>query len=216
LGSLTLTCATATKVDAAPIAALRTAAAERLTRTVGKGHWSRVVTEEAVRRDLKTARLLVARYGAEIVATMSLATKKPWAIDLAYFTAVPRAVYLHEMAVAPGLQGQGIGRALVREAIAAAREWPSWAIRLDAYDGPAGAGGFYAKCGFRERGPRDIPEGAVTLLRAAALSLRSPATATSSGPLRAEANAAVSNQLRIPASVALRRCASRVLSDSLA
>jgi GNAT superfamily N-acetyltransferase len=83
---------------------------------------------------------------------MSLATNKPWAIDLGYFTTVPRAVYLHQMAVAPDLQRQGIGRALVREAITAAREWPSWAIRLDAYDGPAGAGGFYAKCGFREVG----------------------------------------------------------------
>ena len=147
-----MTFATATEVDAAPIAALRTAAAEHLTRTVGKGHWSRIVTERGVRYDLKTARVLVARRGAEIVATMNLATKKPWAIDLAYFAAVPKAVYLHEMAVAPGLQRQGIGRALVREGIAVARMWPSQAIRLDAYDAMAGAGGFYLKCGFREVG----------------------------------------------------------------
>jgi hypothetical protein len=33
-----------------------------------------------------------------------------------------------------------------------ARAWPSQAIRLDAYDADAGAGGFYAKCGFREVG----------------------------------------------------------------
>lgn len=148
----TLTFSTATEVDAAPIAALRTAAAEHLTRTVGKGHWSRIVTERGVRYDLKTARILVARRGAEIVATMNLATKKPWAIDLAYFTVVPRAVYLHEMAVAPCLQRLGIGRALVREGITMAEEWPSQAIRLDAYDATAGAGGFYAKCGFREVG----------------------------------------------------------------
>jgi ribosomal protein S18 acetylase RimI-like enzyme len=150
--SPTLTFATATDVDAAPIAALRTAAAEHLTRTAGKGHWSRVVTERGVRHDLKTAQVLVARRGAEIVATLSLATKKPWAIDLAYFTAVPRALYLHEMAVAPHLQCQGIGRTLVREGIDMARAWPSQAIRLDAYDAAAGAGGFYLKCGFREVG----------------------------------------------------------------
>ncbi len=142
----------ATEVDASPIAALRSATAAHLTRAFGEGHWSRTVTERAVSRDLKTSRVLVVRRGQSIVATMTLATKKPWAIDLAYFTAVPRALYLHAMAVAPELQRQGIGRDLVREAMAVARTWPSQAIRLDAYDAAAGAGAFYAKCGFREVG----------------------------------------------------------------
>jgi ribosomal protein S18 acetylase RimI-like enzyme len=105
-----------------------------------------------VRYGLKTSRILVARRGSEIVATIRLATKKPWAIDLTHFTAVPRALYLHEMAVAPDLQRQGIGRALMRQAIAVAGAWPSQAIRLDAYAAAAGAGGFYSKCGFREVG----------------------------------------------------------------
>jgi hypothetical protein len=35
---------------------------------------------------------------------------------------------------------------------AIARAWPADAVRLDAYDAPAGAGGFYARCGYRERG----------------------------------------------------------------
>jgi hypothetical protein len=38
------------------------------------------------------------------------------------------------------------------EAVTVARAWPVDAIRLDAYDGPAGAGPFYAKCGLREVG----------------------------------------------------------------
>jgi ribosomal protein S18 acetylase RimI-like enzyme len=142
----------ATDVDASPIAALLTAAADHLTRTFGQGHWSRIVTERAVRTDLKSFHVLVARRGLSIVATMALATKKPWAIDLAYFTPVPRALYLHQMAVAPQLQRQGIGRDLVREAITVAKAWPSQAIRLDAYDAAAGAGEFYAKCGFHEVG----------------------------------------------------------------
>jgi hypothetical protein len=33
-----------------------------------------------------------------------------------------------------------------------ARAWPSDALRLDAYDHAAGAGPFYATCGFREVG----------------------------------------------------------------
>jgi GNAT superfamily N-acetyltransferase len=56
------------------------------------------------------------------------------------------------MAVDPLVQRRGIGRRLVREAIAAGRAWPADAIRLDAYDAEAGAGPFYAKCGFREVG----------------------------------------------------------------
>jgi GNAT superfamily N-acetyltransferase len=54
--------------------------------------------------------------------------------------------------VAPDRQRRGLGRDLVREAISVARAWPSQAIRLDAYDAPAGAGAFYLKCGFREVG----------------------------------------------------------------
>lgn len=67
----------ATEDDAAPIAALRTAAAAHLTSIFGRGHWSHAVTERAVSRDLKTSRGLVARRGPSIVATMTLATKKP-------------------------------------------------------------------------------------------------------------------------------------------
>ena len=77
--------------------------------------------------------------------------EEAWAIDLAYFTAVPKVVYLREMAVAADWQRQAIGRALVHEAIAVARAWPSQAIQLDAYDAAAGAE-VYARCGFGEVG----------------------------------------------------------------
>jgi hypothetical protein len=30
-----------------------------------------------------------------------------------------------------------------------AQEWGARAVRLDAYEGPAGAGAFYQKCGYR-------------------------------------------------------------------
>ena len=46
----------------------------------------------------------------------------------------------------------GLGRSALEDARAVAEEWPADAIRLDAYDAPAGAGRFYAKCGFQERG----------------------------------------------------------------
>lgn len=138
--------------QAAAIAALHAAVAEHLTATHGRGHWSSAVTERGVRRSVQTARVVIARYNGAVVGTLTLAARRPWAIDPAYFTPVRRPLYLLGMAVAPRLQGKGIGRLLIQQATAHARSWPSDALRLDAYDGAAGAGAFYARCGFREVG----------------------------------------------------------------
>jgi GNAT superfamily N-acetyltransferase len=147
--------AAATETDAGAIAALRTAAAENLTRQFGEGHWSSPTTERSVLLDLgrpKFSRTLIARDGKNIVATLCLQTKKPWAIDTAYFTTVEKALYLVNMAVHPDRQRQGLGRKILKHAERVARAWPSQAIRLDAWDAPAGAGPFYAKCEFHEVG----------------------------------------------------------------
>ncbi|MGH9384473.1 MAG: GNAT family N-acetyltransferase [Vicinamibacterales bacterium] len=138
--------------DAPALAKLRTAVADRLTRDFGSGHWSSPVTEAAQARALERPGVFVARLHGRIVATLRLATKKPWAIDPAYFTNVPQPLYLTDMAVAPDFQRRGIGRACMEEATRLARQWPADAIRLDAYDASAGAGPFYAKCGLREMG----------------------------------------------------------------
>src|SRR5687767_6071473 len=97
-----LSFATATETDVPAITALRTAVAEDLTDRHGRGHWSSCPTEASVRRSLRASRVLVARYGRDIVGTLRLATKKPWAINVAYFKTVSKAVYLHDMAVVPG------------------------------------------------------------------------------------------------------------------
>jgi GNAT superfamily N-acetyltransferase len=144
--------ATAADADAAAIAALRTAVAERLTQDFGPGHWSGAVTEKTVLRSVRSSRVIIARKGGEIVGTLRLATKKPWAIDAKYFTQVRRPLYLTDMAVDPAVQRAGIGRQLLQEAGALATAWPADAIRLDSYDAAAGAGPFYAKCGLREVG----------------------------------------------------------------
>ena len=142
----------ATAEDAAAIASLRMAAADTLTREYGPGHWSSAVSERGVLHAMRTSRVFVMRRDDELVATLRLATKKPWAIDTSYFTVCKRPLYLTDMAVAPSSQRRGIGRLCVEEARDLAREWPGDAIRLDAYDAAAGAGPFYAKCGFREVG----------------------------------------------------------------
>lgn len=131
------------------------AVAEQLTRDYGPGHWSAAVSDRGVLHAMRTSRVYVMRRRGAVIATLRLATKKPWAIDVTYFTACKRPLYLTDMAVAPNVQRSGIGRRCVEDAQDIARAWPGGpgdAIRLDAYDAAAGAGPFYAKCGFREVG----------------------------------------------------------------
>ena len=138
--------------DVGVIAGLQNSAAGALTARFEEGHWSSLVTERGGALSLRHARVRVGRLGKRVVTVLRLAPKKPWAIDVAYFTPVRRPLYLTGMAVSVVHQGQGFGRLAVEDARAVAQVWPADAIRLDAYDAEAGAGRFYAKCGFEERG----------------------------------------------------------------
>ena len=142
----------ATAEDALEIVALRAAVAGKLTAEHGSGPWSAVSTEKGVLFDMRNTKVLVARLKGKLIATLRLATKKPWAIDPKYFTACSRPLYLLAMAVEPDFQRQGIGRLCLEEVKKTCRQWPADALRLDADDAPAGAGLFYGKCGFREVG----------------------------------------------------------------
>ena len=142
----------ATDADVDEIVALRNGVAEHLTAKYGGGHWSSHCSARGVRWGMKYAEVLLAKSRGKIVGTLRLAAKKPWAIDVNYFTPVACAIYLLDMAVAPAKQGHGIGRRLMAAAQEAAIDWPADVIRLDAYDATAGAGEFYRKCGYTERG----------------------------------------------------------------
>jgi GNAT superfamily N-acetyltransferase len=138
--------------DAASLAALHTSVAEHLTDLHGRGPWSSKTSEKGVQYAMRTSSVFVARLDTEIVGTLRLATKKPWAIAPRYFSACRRPLYLLAMAVIPARQRQGIGRFCLQEALQVAKARPADAIRLDAFDAKAGAGGFYARCGWNERG----------------------------------------------------------------
>ncbi len=142
----------ATPDDAAAIAAVRVAAADRLTQHFGDGHWSAHTNDAAVARDMKVSLVLAARDRDTIVGTLTLQTRRPASIDPAGFTPCGKPLYLVNMAVVPERQRSGIGRALLAEALLTARALPADAIRLDAYDGPAGGGGFYRRCGYAAAG----------------------------------------------------------------
>lgn len=131
---------------------MRIAAANRLTRDFGDGHWSAHTNEASILRDMRASHVIAARASGVIVGTLTLQTKRPWAIDVRYFTPCRKAVYLTNMAVLPERQRSGVGRALLDEALAQARSVPFAAIRLDAYDAPAGAGEFYRRYGYSQVG----------------------------------------------------------------
>jgi GNAT superfamily N-acetyltransferase len=146
----------AVAADADAVASVRVAAAEDLTARFGKGLWSSTATDKGVLFAMMRGRVMVAMEDGAIIGTLTLSTRKPWAIDPAYFTKVRTPIYLTSMAIEPAMQGKGVGRALLADAEERARQWrnpgPGQSIRLDAFDAVAGAGGFYAKCGYTERG----------------------------------------------------------------
>ena len=176
----------ATPADAAGVAELLTAAANRLSALHGEGHWSRESTERGVLNTMRTSKVFVAKRANVPVATMTLATKKPWAIDVSYFTPRPRILYMLSMAVHPDIQRQGVGRTCIEQMLSIAQAWPdisprlgllasagegcrtqtfaqAWTcdtIRRDGYDGDSGAGWLYFSCGFTEVGRvvyRNVP-----------------------------------------------------------
>jgi GNAT superfamily N-acetyltransferase len=118
----------------------------------GDDRYTTTISEKSIARSLKSSRMVVATRRGRIVGTVRMETKKPWAIDLNYFTPACTAVYLHNVNVNPTLQRTGIGRQLMEYVKQVAKDWPVAAIRLDAYDGPAGGGPFYSKCGFKKLG----------------------------------------------------------------
>jgi GNAT superfamily N-acetyltransferase len=144
--------APAKPADCRAIAALRNASAAQLTKEFGPGPWSNQATEEGVRRRMQSATIYLHRRGTSLVAMLALSTRKPLAIDPTCFTAVPRPLYLTDMAVHPYFQHDGIGRECLEAVDDLVRGWPADGIRLDAYDAPAGAGEFYRRCGYVERG----------------------------------------------------------------
>jgi predicted N-acetyltransferase YhbS len=138
--------------DVKALAALRAAIAQDMTGRFGEGAWSAVPSKVTVMKQMRASRVLVARRESKVVGTVRLATAKPLAFDSSAFTPVSQALYVLGLAVAPQMRNRGLGRALMDAAKEAASSSGMDALWLDAYDHEAGAGPFYAKCGFRHVG----------------------------------------------------------------
>lgn len=143
--------AVASNSDAAAIAALRMATSRALTQQFGAGPWSFAAESEAsVQAELRSSTVVFAREAGTIIATARLSTRNPWIGRTDFFTPCARPIFLTAMAVTPNRQRQGVGRWLLLQARRVSRELGGEALRLDSYQGPAGAGDFYRKCGFTE------------------------------------------------------------------
>jgi GNAT superfamily N-acetyltransferase len=141
-----------TTADTIEIATLRTATSENLIAKFGVGSWSSKVSDKGVLFGMRRGTVFKAVIRGRIVATLTLSAKKPWAIDTKYFARSQRPYYLTAMVVALPWQRQAIGRRCLTAVIKICQKLGVDALRLDAYDAPAGAGEFYRKCGFTEVG----------------------------------------------------------------
>jgi len=143
----------ATADDVRSLLSLHLAANQLLTSQFGRGLWSGgVPTARGLLFSMRIAKVYVARRRNQAIATLTLSTRKPWAIDRKCFSPGKRPLYLTSMAVSPDHQRKGVGKLCIDEARRIAIAWQSDAICLDAWDAEAGAGEFYRKCGFREVG----------------------------------------------------------------
>jgi GNAT superfamily N-acetyltransferase len=135
--------------DIKSVRGILAAAAADLTTRFGEGHWSGVRAFETLRKYAGSGTLFVIEADAISVGTLRLTDRKIGFYHNAWF-ARPKdpAGYLLDMAVHPEQQRRGLGRRAMDMAEQLARKSGLCAIRLDAYQGPAGAGGFYRKCGY--------------------------------------------------------------------
>jgi len=141
---------TATLEEVRSIHVVLIAAALRLTDEFGEGHWSRTSTIKTLRNSVGEGTLYAVCIAERIVGTFRISDRKIVFYRKEWFAEPDAsALYLRDMAVAPDHQRRGVGRATMEEIDAIAGRGGLVAVRFDAYEGPAGAGPFYQKCGYK-------------------------------------------------------------------
>lgn len=135
--------------DLEPVRHILAAAADDLTARFGQGHWSGVRAMETLQTHAVAGDLYVVEAASIAVGALRLTERKIGFYKQDWF-ARPEdpAGYLLDMAVHPAHQNRGVGRRAMQLAERVAQRAGLLAVRLDAYQGPAGAGDFYKKCGY--------------------------------------------------------------------
>jgi GNAT superfamily N-acetyltransferase len=125
------------------------AAADDLTARFGQGHWSGARTMETLKAYAERGELYLIEANSTAAGTLRLTDRKIGFYHNAWFARPDDpAGYLLDMAVHPDHQRLGIGHRAMQMMERLAQQAGLQAVRLDAYQGPAGAGAFYRKCGY--------------------------------------------------------------------
>ena len=135
--------------DVKPIRAILAAAAADLTARFGQGHWSTVRTTETLRKYVDDRVVYVVEADGLMVGSLRQTDRKIGFYRQDWFARPDDpAGYLLDMAVHPDHQRRGIGHRSMQLTEHLAGRAGLRSIRLDAYAGSAGAGGFYKACGY--------------------------------------------------------------------
>lgn len=116
-------------------------------------------TDDFLQTKAALGELWVMEKNAEIIAAMVLNNEcnpgyaqAEWLINCS----PSEVMAIHTLGVSPRVQGQGIGKAMVQQAIEVARKQGCKCMRLDVIDTNPAAGDFYAAIGFSFRGRYEL------------------------------------------------------------
>jgi hypothetical protein len=87
----------ATADDVTELVSLHAAVNARLISEHGEGYWAGGLTEKGVLFTMRRATVYIARHRRQLIATLALSTRKPWAIDTKYLSPSKRPLYLTGM-----------------------------------------------------------------------------------------------------------------------
>ena len=136
--------------DIPELVAMRARVSQKLAKKFGEGYWAGRPTEGGERFLMRIGQVYIARYRGKLIAALAITTRKPWSIDVKNFRASAKPLYCGRWRWTRLKQRKGVGRQCIAEVRRIAADMGRDAIRLDAFNCPAGAGEFYRKCGFTE------------------------------------------------------------------
>lgn len=142
----------ATLSEIPEIAALWKLVVQRLSAQFGHPVWLKLVTPEAVYREMHRATVYVIREGASVIAAFTLSMQKPWTLDEGRFQPAMRPLYMTDLGVHPRWVRSHIDIRCIRAAIRIAKDWPSDALRLGVWDQEIGRSITRSGLGFRAVG----------------------------------------------------------------
>jgi len=119
---------------------------------------TRIWNETGISNPARADDFASVQYNLQHGGIMLLARREGILVGTAWLSHDFRRLYIHHMAVSPEFQNQGIGRALLSEALSIAAEH-GWQAKLEVHSTNSAARHLYRSCGFTDL------EGDITMIR---------------------------------------------------